>query len=57
MDGVIASMQAKGAMRSIKDDANRPIFVSDMQGATRYALDGAPMYFPETAALIPASPR
>ena len=26
VDGAIASMQAKGAMRSIKDDANRPIF-------------------------------
>lgn len=47
VDGVIASMQARGAMRSIKDDASRPIFVTDMQGATRYGLDGAPMYFPE----------
>ena len=54
MDGVIASMQAKGAMRSIKDDANRPIFVSDMQGATRYALDGAPMYFPENGCFNPS---
>ncbi len=54
VDGVIASMQAKGAMRSIKDDANRPIFVSDMQGATRYALDGAPMYFPENGCFNPS---
>ncbi len=54
VDGAIASMQAKGAMRSIKDDANRPIFVSDMQGATRYALDGAPMYFPENGCFNPS---
>ena len=53
VDGVIASMSAKGAMRSIKDDAGRPIFVSDMQGSTRYGLDGAPMYFPENGAFNP----
>lgn len=53
VDGVIASMRAKGAMRSIKDDVNRPLFISDMQGATRYGLDGAPMYFPENGAFNP----
>ncbi len=47
VDGVIAAMTGRAAMRGIKDDAGRPIFVTDMQGATRYALDGAPMYFPE----------
>ncbi len=47
VDGVIASMRTKGALRGLKDDVNRPLFVSDMQGATRYGLDGAPMYFPE----------
>lgn len=47
VNGVIAAMTARSAMRGIKDDAGRPIFVTDMQGATRYALDGAPMYFPE----------
>ena len=41
------SMRARGAMRGLKDDAGRPIFVSDMQGPTRYGLDGAPLYFPE----------
>lgn len=47
VDGVVAAMTGRAAMRGIKDDAGRPIFVTDMQGATRYALDGAPMYFPE----------
>lgn len=45
--GAIAAMTARSALRGIKDDAGRPIFVTDMQGATRYGLDGAPLYFPE----------
>ena len=45
--GAIAAMRARGAMRGLKDDAGRPIFVSDMQGPTRYGLDGAPLFFPE----------
>lgn len=47
VNGVMAAMTARGAMRGLKDDAGRPIFATDMQGATRYALDGAPLYFPE----------
>lgn len=47
VNGVVAAMTARSAMRGIKDDAGRPIFITDMQGETRYALDGAPMYFPE----------
>lgn len=45
--GAIAAMRARGAMRGLKDDSGRPIFVSDMQGPTRYGLDGAPLFFPE----------
>lgn len=47
VNGVVAAMQTRSALRGIKDTSNRPIFVTDMQGATRYGLDGAPMYFPE----------
>lgn len=54
VDGVIAAMTGRAAMRGIKDDAGRPIFVTDMQGATRYALDGAPMYFPANGAFDPS---
>lgn len=50
VNGVVAAMTARSAMRGIKDDAGRPIFVTDMQGETRYALDGAPMYFSENGA-------
>lgn len=47
VNGGIASMAMRGALRSIKDDAGAPLFTSNMQGATPYALDGAPLYFPQ----------
>ncbi len=45
--GAIASMAMRAKLRGIKDNDGRPIFKSDMQGSTQYALDGAPMYFPQ----------
>lgn len=45
--GVIASMKAKAALRGLKNTGGTPIYSKDMQGSTPYALDGAPMYFPE----------
>ena len=46
VDGVIAAMRGRSALRGIKDDAGRPIFMPSMQDRTRYVLDGAPVYFP-----------
>lgn len=54
VNGVMAAMTARGALRGLKDDAGRPIFATDMQGATRYGLDGAPMYFPENDSFDPS---
>lgn len=54
VNGVMAAMTARGALRGLKDDAGRPIFATDMQGATRYGLDGAPMYFPENGSFDPS---
>lgn len=54
VSGVMAAMTARGALRGIKDDTGRPIFTTDMQGATRYGLDGAPMYFPENGSFDPS---
>lgn len=45
--GVIASTNMKAKLRGLRDDSGRPIFNQSMQGATQYALDGAPMYFPD----------
>lgn len=45
--GAVASMSMRAKLRGIKDNDGRPIFKSDMQGSTQYALDGAPLYFPQ----------
>lgn len=44
--GLIASMQTRAALRGLKDNDGRPLFKTDMQGATPYALDGVSMQFP-----------
>ncbi|MCL2085050.1 MAG: phage major capsid protein, partial [Oscillospiraceae bacterium] len=51
VDGVIASIGSRAALRAIKDDHGRPLYASDMKGgATPYTLDGAPMFFPQNGA-------
>lgn len=45
--GVIASMGMRAKLRGLKTEYGQPIFKTDMQGSTQYALDGAPMYFPD----------
>lgn len=47
VDGIVAGMTAKASLRGLKDEQGHPLYTKDMQGATPYALDGAPMYFPE----------
>ena len=41
VDGVVAAMGAKASLRGIKDTNGHPLYKSDMQGTTPYALDGA----------------
>lgn len=53
VDGVIAAMRSRAALRGIKDDASRPIFMPSMQDRTQYTLDGAPVYFPENGSFDP----
>lgn len=45
VSGAIAAPKFKSKLRGVRDDIGQPIFKSDMQGATAYALDGAPLYF------------
>ena len=47
VDAVVGDLTAKAELRGLLDTNGRPLFRSDMQGATTYALDGAPLYFPE----------
>ena len=45
-NGGLAGMALRAKLRGIKDDHGYPLFKADMQGATQYALDGTPLYFP-----------
>ena len=53
-NGVMAAIQMRGKLRGLKDTTGQPIFKSDMQGSTRYGLDGMDMYFPMNGAFDPA---
>lgn len=48
--GALAAMTMRAKLRGIRAEDGNPIFKSDMQGSTNYALDGAPMYFPQNGA-------
>lgn len=51
--GVMAAVQMRGQLRGLVDKNGSPIFKTDMQGSTRYALDGMDMYFPMNGAFDP----
>lgn len=53
-NGVMAAIQMRGKLRGLKDTTGQPIFKVDMQGSTRYGLDGMDMYFPMNGAFDPA---
>lgn len=48
--GALSGMGMRAKLRGLKGSDGHPIFKSDMQGSTQYALDGAPMYFPQNGA-------
>lgn len=52
-NGVMAAIQLRSKLRGLVDANGQPIFKTDMQGATRYALDGMDMYFPINGAFDP----
>lgn len=45
--GALSGMGMRAKLRGLRTQDGTPIFQSSMQGATQYALDGAPMYFPQ----------
>lgn len=50
VNGIMSAIQMRAKLRGLKDLNGVPLFKSDMQGATPYALDGSPMYFPRNGA-------
>lgn len=53
--GAVAAMSMRGKLRGLRTTDGAPIFKSDMQGSTQYALDGAPLYFPQNGAFTSGS--
>lgn len=45
--GALSSMGMRAKLRGLRTQDGTPIFQTSMQGSTQYALDGAPMYFPQ----------
>jgi len=44
-NGVISGIEMRAKLRGLRDDLGNPIFKTDIQGASQYALDGMPMFF------------
>lgn len=49
-NAILGAVKMRAKLRGLKDANGNPIFKADMQGATPYALDGVPMYFPMNGA-------
>lgn len=50
VNGHMADISMRAKLRGLKDENGNPIFKSDMQSGTNYALDGSPMNFPNNGA-------
>lgn len=55
VSGIMAAVKMKAMLRGLVDTNKQPIFknFSDMQGKTSYALESAPMDFPQNGAFDP----
>lgn len=51
--GAMAAVKMRAKLRGVLDTTGRPIFKTDMQGTTQYALDGVPMTFPMNGSFDP----
>lgn len=54
-NAVAAAISMRGKLRGLRDNDLQPIFKTDMQGSTRYALDGMDVYFPNNGAFNPTA--
>lgn len=52
-NGVMGAVKLRAKLRGLRDEGGAPLFKTDMQGATRYALDGMDTYFPNNGAFDP----
>lgn len=54
-NGVMAAIKLRSKLRALRETGGQPIFKADMQGATRYSLDGMDTYFPNNGAFDPTT--
>lgn len=50
VNGHMADISMRAKLRGLKNTNGDPLFKSDLQGSTQYALDGSPMVFPNNGA-------
>lgn len=55
VNGSIAHISMKGKLRNTRDSNGLPIFKANMQDASRYELDGTPIYFPNDGSVVSGS--
>lgn len=55
VSGSVAHMSMKGQLRNVRDSNGQPIFKTNMQDATRYELDGTPLFFPSDGSMVAGS--
>ena len=53
--GSISHLSMRGKLRNVRDADGQPIFKTSMQDATRYELDGTPLFFPTDGSITAAS--
>ena len=51
--GAMSAVKMRAILRGLKDTTGQPVFKTDMQGNTQYALDGIPMTFPMNGSFDP----
>ena len=50
VNGHMADISMRAKLRGLKNANGDPLFKTDLQGTTQYALDGSPMSFPNNGA-------
>ena len=50
MTGAVSAISMRAKLRGLKDNIGRPLYNSDMQGATKYGIDGSALHFPRNGA-------
>lgn len=53
VNGHMAAIGMRAALRGLKDNDGRPLFLNSMQSPGNYTLDGAPITFPRNGAFDP----